>query len=195
MPMSNNGFQWRPNDNSATTNLRYTLEAEKWINAVSLAQRKAKPRSVSGDLAFIGSLIQLVFCIILLILLGLLQLITAIVRFVETGIANRSNTDRKRSKDKLENHSKLEDEKKPDAVWNIKSEKQYPEGWQLIFWNSWGGLRQIWQFIYLLISIFIIEIVVLYFLSEIWPEHIRFYRDTVIFAAGVSLFFAFTGMD
>ena len=195
MPMSNNGFKWRPNDNSAITNLRYTLEAEKWVNAVSSAQRKAQPRSVSGDLAFISSLIQFVFCILLLILLGLLQLITAIVRFLETRIAQGSNPDKKRTQDKLEKQIELEDEKKPDAVWNMKSEKRYPEGWQLIFWTSWGRLRHIWQFLYLLISIFIIEMIVLFLLSQWIPDYVQINKEVMIFAGGVSLWNAFLGVD
>ncbi len=110
MPMSNNGFKWRPNDNSAITNLRYTLEAEKWVNAVSSAQRKAQPRSVSGDLAFISSLMQFVFCILLLIVLGILKLITAIVRFCRTRIAQVPILIIK-TQDKLEKQIELEDKR------------------------------------------------------------------------------------
>lgn len=90
MPMPDNGFQWRPNDNSALTDLRYTLEAEKWVNAVSSAQRKAQPRSISGDLAFISMAFHLVFSVSLLILLGLLQLVTGLVRLVETRLQKNS---------------------------------------------------------------------------------------------------------
>lgn len=66
MPMPNNGFKWRSNDNSATTLLRYELEAEKWVNAVNRAQAKAQPRSVAKDFAFISNLLQLIFCVVLL---------------------------------------------------------------------------------------------------------------------------------
>ena len=175
MPLPNNGFKWRPNDNSSQTNLRYTLEAEKWVNAVSVAQRKNQPRSFGKDLAIIGMIFQLVFSIILLIILGILTLIKSIIYFIES----------------------------KTTAGTISGEANYASQSKLggdrsllgyIFYNRCEELRDIWKFIYYTVFIFIIEIVVLYFLSEIWPEHIRFYRDTVIFAAGVSLFFAFTGM-
>ena len=196
--MPNNGFQWRPNDNSATTNLRYTLEAEKWVNAVSSAQRRAQPRSISGDLAFIGMVIQLILCVILLIVLGTLQLIKALIQLVETAVNNnrnnRNTTDRK---DKI-SEAKVEEDfigitKKPDKVWTIKKEEQYPTGWQLIFWNRYGRLRIFWQFIYLLVFIFIIEVVVLYLLSLWIPDYVSMNKEVLIFAGGVSLWNAFLG--
>lgn len=192
MPMPNNGFKWRPNDNSATTNLRYTLEAEKWVNAVSAAQRRSKPRSISGDLAFIGMLLELVFSITLLILLGLLQLITALIQLVETSLRKKSGSGDQKRAEKI---TPERAEKEPDAVWNMKPETRYPKGWQLIFWTSWGELRSFWKFLFLWISIFLIEITVFFMLGQFWPEHFRIYRGSLIFAAGVSLFFAFTGMD
>ena len=188
MPMPDNGFQWRPNDNSATTNLRYTLEAEKWVSAVSEAQRKSNLRSISGDLAFIGMLLELVFSFALLVLLGFLQLITAMIRLLETSLNKKRGLWGQKEELKSDRA-----EKKPDVVRDMK-EKRYPSGWQLILWTSWGELRSFWKFIYVWIAIFLIEVVALFVLPEIWPEHIRFYRDTVIFAAGVSFFFAFTGM-
>ncbi len=77
----------------------------------------------------------------------------------------------------------------------MKSEKRYPEGWQLIFWTSRGRLRHIWKFLYLLIFIFIIEIIVLFLLSQWIPDYVRIYKEVMIFAAGVSLWFAFLGVD
>ena len=198
MPMPYENFNWRPNDNSATTNLRYTLEAEKWVNAVSSAQRRAQPRSISGDLAFIGMVIQLILCVVLLIVLGILQLIKALIKLVETGVNNHKN---KRStairKDTI-SEEKLEDDfsvagKKPDKVWTIKKEEQYPTGWQLIFWNRYGRLRIFWQFLYLLVFIFIIEVVVLYLLSLWIPNYVSINKEVLIFAGGVSLWNAFLG--
>ena len=201
MPMPYEEFNWRPNDNSATTNLRYTLEAEKWVNAVSSAQRRAQPRSISGDLAFIGMVIQLVLCVVLLIVLGILQLIKALIKLVETSVNNRKNNKRSSTirKDKI-SEEKVEDDltvfsKKPDKVWTIKKEKQYPTGWQLIFWNRWGGLRIFWQFIYLLVFIFIIEVVVLYLVSLWIPNYVSMNKEVLIFAGGVSLWNAFLGVD
>lgn len=192
MPMPNNDFQWRPNDNSATTNLRYTLEAQKWVNAVSSAQRKSSPRSISGDIAFIGMLLELVFSVALLILLGVLQLITALVRFVETGLNTAGN-----GKDKTGiSYKNIYDEgRKPDAVWDMQEPEKYPTGLQLIFYTSYGTLRTIWKFLFLLVSIFIILVLTLYLLSQWIPNHFIISKGTLIFAAGVSLWNAFLGVD
>jgi len=35
-------YQWRPNDNSVQTNLRYDLEAEHWTRAFKSAQMKQR---------------------------------------------------------------------------------------------------------------------------------------------------------
>ena len=199
MPMPYDEFNWRPNDNSATTNLRYTLEAEKWVNAVSSAQRRAQPRSISGDLAFISMVFQLVLCVVLLIVLGILQLIKALIKLVETGI-NNNNKNKKSTKSTEDRIGKSGVEepyaavgKNPDKTWTIKKEKQYPTGWQLIFWNRYGRLRIFWQFIYLLVFIFIIEVVVLYLLSLWIPNYVSINKEVLIFAGGVSLWNAFLG--
>lgn len=175
MPMSNNGFKWRPNDNSSTTNLRYTLEAEKWVNAVSAAQRKAQPRSFNKDLAVIAMIIQFILSICLLILLGSLMLIKSIIYFVESRTSGNNS-------------------EKNTFVGSIRigGDRSF---FQYIFYNRYKELRDIWKFTYYAVFIFIVEIVVLLILSQVWPEQVRFYRDTVLFAAGVSLFFAFTGME
>jgi hypothetical protein len=199
MPMPYDEFNWRPNDNSATTNLRYTLEAEKWVNAVSSAQQKAQPRSISGDLAFIGMVVQLILCVVLLIVLGVLQLIKALIKLIETSVNNNTNKKRSEIREEEKVEEFVEDDligasKKPDKVWTIKKEKRYPEGWQLIFWTRWGSLREIWQFLYLLIFIFVIEMMVLYFLSQWIPEYVHINKEVVIFAAGVSLWNALLGV-
>jgi hypothetical protein len=192
MPMPDNGFKWRPNDNSARTNLRYSLEAEKWVNAVSSAQRKARPRSISGDLAFISMAFELVVSVLLLILLGVLQLVTGLVRLVETQLQKKSSgTKNKEEEPGIAN----EEGKKPDAIWNITNGKQYPKGWQLIFYTSWGRVRHIWQFLYLLVFIFIIVIVVFWLLSLWIPEYFYINKEALIFAGGVSVWNAFLGVD
>jgi len=192
MPMSDNGFQWRPNDNSARTNLRYTLEAEKWVNAVSSAQRKAQPRSISGDLAFISMAFELVVSVLLLILLGVLQLVTGLVGLVETQLQKNSGGNKNEGK---EFGMANEEGKKLDAIWNISNEKPYPTGWQLIFYTEWGGLRQLWKFLYLLVFIFIVLIVVLWLLSLWIPEYVYINYEVLIFAGGVSVWNAFLGVD
>ena len=182
--MPDEGFKWRPNDNSAQTNLRYTLEAEKWVNAVSSAQRKARPRSISGDLAFISMVFQLVFSVSLLILLGLLHLVKGLVRVVESGLKNKTGR-------KEEDHTAKETEdnegKNPDAVWNFEKETGYPRGLQLIFYTEYGRLRHIWQFLYLL--------VVLGLLSLWIPDYVHINKEVLIFAGAISLWNAFLGVD
>jgi len=80
MPMSNrDNFQWRPNDNSVTTNLRYDLEAKHWMKAFNSASLSS---SSSGGSFFmvIGLLISMSVNIITLIVLGIVELIKWIVK-------------------------------------------------------------------------------------------------------------------
>lgn len=81
MPLQNNGFQWRPNDNSSLTNLRYKLEAEKWVDAVGDAQNnvRLKIANVNGSINFITSLFAFLLCTILLVVQGLLMLIVKLL--------------------------------------------------------------------------------------------------------------------
>jgi hypothetical protein len=176
MPMSDNGFKWRPNDNSAKTNLRYTLEAEKWINAVSSAQRSAQPRSFSKDLAVIGMVIQLILNILLLILIGFLMLIKSVIYFIES----------KTVRDKTTGKSNF-----ASSTVRLGSDRSIL---QYIFYNRYEELRDIWKFLYLAIFIFIIEIITMHILGHFWPQYFELKKDTLLFLTGVSLFFAFTGM-
>ena len=59
MPMPNNNFHWRPNDNGPLTNIRYNLEASKWVKAVDSAQKSIPKGNYGADLGFIGALIQI----------------------------------------------------------------------------------------------------------------------------------------
>ncbi len=68
-------YQWRPNDNSSTTRLRYDLEAEHWYKSFKSAERKHKPSSIGSDLGVIGIFFQLVFSLLILLMLGLIQLV------------------------------------------------------------------------------------------------------------------------
>ena len=79
--MSNSNFQWRPNDNGALTNLRYNLEASKWVQAVRSAKLRHKPmtfKSFIGDVNFVGNLIQLPLLLIFMIFLIPFRLIREI---------------------------------------------------------------------------------------------------------------------
>jgi len=61
-------FQWRPNDNSVTTNLRYSLEAQKWTDAFQSASAKSTA-SFSKDLQAIGLILSFGVNIIFFILI------------------------------------------------------------------------------------------------------------------------------
>jgi hypothetical protein len=67
-------YQWRPNDNSSTTRLRYDLEAEHWLKSFKAAERKHKPSVPIGtDFGVIGMVLQLVFSLLMLVVLSLIQ--------------------------------------------------------------------------------------------------------------------------
>lgn len=80
MPMSNN-FNWRPNDNGSLTNLRYDLEASKWVNSVNKAQRRLPSGNFSADIGFIGAIISLPLLLIFLILLIPIQIIKEVFKY------------------------------------------------------------------------------------------------------------------
>src|SRR5690606_26578308 len=117
-----------------------------WVNAVSSAQRRSQPRSISGDLAFIGMVFELILSITLLILLGLLQLVKGMIQLIETGIENHKTRIKEKQNSGKEDEqepvikSQWIFEREPDVVWNIKKEKQYPHGLQLIFYTEYGYL-------------------------------------------------------
>ena len=69
--MENNrdNYQWRPNDNSVTTQTRYDLEIEHYIRSIKSAQIDANTTSVGGSVTFIVTLIKFIFNLIHLIVL------------------------------------------------------------------------------------------------------------------------------
>jgi len=68
-------YQWRPNDNSSTTRLRYDLEAEHWYKSFKSAELKHKPSSIRNDFGVIGIIFNLIFSLVTLMVLGLIQLV------------------------------------------------------------------------------------------------------------------------
>ena len=61
MPMPNDNFNWRPNDNSSLTNHRYDLEAEKWVKAVGKATSRNRGtglKSFRGDVSAICTILS-----------------------------------------------------------------------------------------------------------------------------------------
>jgi len=82
--MPNKNLRWRPNDNGSLTNLRYGLEAEKWLRAVKSADAKLKrptAMSIKGDLRVVGMFFQIPLLLLLFIFLIPLQLIKVIFRY------------------------------------------------------------------------------------------------------------------
>lgn len=78
MPLPNSNFQWRPNDNSGITLLRYRLEAEKWYSALTDAHTKSISGSDHG-VGFIFSVLSFILCLILLTLIGIVKLLLLIL--------------------------------------------------------------------------------------------------------------------
>jgi len=70
--MRRNGddYQWRPNDNSTRTNLRYDLEAEHWLTAYKNASAKTTV-SFGKALGFVGLILSIFFIALLFIFLVL----------------------------------------------------------------------------------------------------------------------------
>lgn len=74
----NQEFIWRENDESASTLLKYDLEASHWVRAVKRAERKHMPVSMGASLGVIGLILGLILNLILLFLL----LITYLVKYL-----------------------------------------------------------------------------------------------------------------
>ena len=74
--MSNrDNFQWRPNDNSVTTNLRYSLEAEKWSKAFKSAQSNTQSANWGETFFVIGLVISLLANLVWFILICIIDLV------------------------------------------------------------------------------------------------------------------------
>lgn len=83
MPMPGN-FKWRPNDNSSQTNLRYDLEAEKWIKAVNNAKSsnpKVTLTSFKSDLSAIFTILSVPLLLFAWVILVPIWLLKEIVGF------------------------------------------------------------------------------------------------------------------
>ncbi len=74
-------FTWRPNDNGPLTNIRYNLEASKWVKAVDSAQRGLPKGNYGSDLNFIGNLITIPLCLLFFIFMIPIALIREIFKY------------------------------------------------------------------------------------------------------------------
>ena len=67
-------FLWRPNDNSVTTNIRYSLEAEKWTRAFKSASTKSTV-SLGEALGTVGLILSIITLSILFVLICISDLV------------------------------------------------------------------------------------------------------------------------
>ena len=184
MPMPGD-FNWRPNDNSATTLLRYELEAEKWVNAVSSAQRKTMTRSLGKDLIFVGLIIQLFFCLILLVLLFFLNIFKWMLRSIRTAVERSSEVARR--------NQEGVGEERANNFLELEVKRRQPNP---ILYDSNGNLWGIWDFLFSFIFIFICVYVVIGIVTQFFkPEFNMADRGFLYFACAVSGFFALTTGD
>jgi hypothetical protein len=78
--MSNrDNFAWRPNDNSATTLLRYDLEAGHWVKAFKSATMN-NSASLPEVLGFLGLIISFVLLLIYFLILLIIKLVNFIIK-------------------------------------------------------------------------------------------------------------------
>ena len=66
-------FNWRPNDYSSTTRLRYDLEVDHWLTSIKSATTKTST-SLSETFGFLGLLLGLVINLGIIIVLSLTHL-------------------------------------------------------------------------------------------------------------------------
>lgn len=185
MPMPNKDFNWRPNDRSATTLLRYQLEADRWISAVNSAQRNSQPRSISGDLSFVGLILHGAFAIILLVLLLFLQGVKSVLGWLEAIRARKKK--RKELQEGLASNERL---------WIISDsrEKKNPLKW--IFYDSYGELWFLWKFLIRTVFIFGCIFIVLGLLRPVFDADFEMTdKGFLWFAGAVSVYFAFVEAD
>lgn len=76
MPIGNNNFDWRPNDQSGLTNIRYSIEAQKWYDNLSDIHRSQMSGlgSLASSFNFVSMVISLFFCVLLVICLTVLSI-------------------------------------------------------------------------------------------------------------------------
>ncbi len=112
--MSNrDNFQWRPNDNSVTTNLRYSLEAEKWSKAFKSAQSNTQSANWGESFFVIGLVISLLANLVWLILICITDLFKWFMEIREKAIEKKQ--------DKIQEN--LINEKRNALVKQIKKDR------------------------------------------------------------------------
>lgn len=84
-------YLWRPNDNSATTRVRYDLESEHWLRSLSTKLEKGGrgATSFASDLRGIGIVLHLISLVIFIILLSISKLLVWLVSLTESRPSTR----------------------------------------------------------------------------------------------------------
>jgi hypothetical protein len=88
MPMNRN-FNWRPNDRSATTMLRYRVEAERWMEGINSAVSSQTRNNPVMPLVVISQILTLAFCILVFVVLGLKYFFNFILGLIATSKASK----------------------------------------------------------------------------------------------------------
>jgi hypothetical protein len=83
MPMNRN-FNWRPNDRSATTMLRYRVEAERWMEGIRGAVSSQSRNNPMMPLIVLSQILTLAFCCLVFIVLGLKYFLNFILSLLVT---------------------------------------------------------------------------------------------------------------
>ena len=75
METQNDNYQWRPNDNSSSTRLKYDLEAEHMVRAYKSAYRNQQTVSIGESISIVGMVLTLVASLVILVVLGIVDFI------------------------------------------------------------------------------------------------------------------------
>ena len=75
MSVFDNKDGFRPRDYSSTTRIRYNTEMDHWVKSIKSTQIDNRTPSFLESLSFLGSILGLIFSVILMILLSIKELI------------------------------------------------------------------------------------------------------------------------
>lgn len=81
---ANNNYNWRPNDNSSTTNLKYNLEADHWLKSIKHNKNSKASGSMLGDISNMLLVVSFIINIISLIVMVIWAILKWIVGLLWT---------------------------------------------------------------------------------------------------------------
>lgn len=79
MSQKRDNYQWRPNDNSSVTRIRYDLEVNQWLKSLNKSNLKSQS-NMGRDFAVIGLIFSTIFYLILFIIICISDFISWIIR-------------------------------------------------------------------------------------------------------------------